>query len=195
MGSKTDLVRRKVNQMERNIFIVAAIGVGCTPKSAFDDAMFEVGIHNFNLIPLSSVIPPKTNIIETRRYNREVMPGTMQPVVMAHYASDKAGQVISAGIGWKLATEGGVFVEISGPWDGQTTENKLADSVEELARRRRDWNLLQPCQTRIMETTVGDKAACVLVCAVYDFMMVWGKKLDLGAIPQETQQEVLSPRL
>ena len=181
--------------MERNIFIVATAGVGCTPKSAFDDALFHGGIHNFNLIPLSSVIPPEASIIVTETYTGEIMPGTMQPVVMAHYSSEKPGQVISAGIGWKLASEGGVFVEISGPWDGKTTEAKLEASVDELARRRQNWNWLQPSQTQVMETTVEDKAACALVCAVYDFMKVWGKKQGMEAvIPQEmTAQEALSP--
>ncbi len=180
--------------MKKNIFIVDAIGIGCTLKSAFDDALFQVRIHNFNLIPLSSVIPPQTNVITTKTYDREMTPGTMQPVVMAHYESETYGQFISAGLGWKLASEGGVFVEVSGPWDGQITETKLVAGVEELAHRR-NWNWIQPCQMLVRETTVGDKAACALVCAVYDFMTVWGKKFDMGIIHLEKPQEVLSSLL
>lgn len=184
---------RKVNNMERNIFIVSAVGTGCIPKSAFDEALFRVGIHNFNLMPLSSVIPPQTNIIIAKTYHRNILPGTMQPVVLAHYESEKRGQVISAGIGWKLAKEGGVFVEVSGAWDGDKTEAQLMSSVEELARRR-NWNWVQSCQTRVQETQVGDKAACVLVCAVYDFMTVWGEKsaMETPILPQTSQEGVFS---
>jgi len=188
----TGLDARKVDNMERNIFIVSAVGTGCIPKSAFDDALFRVGIHNFNLMPLSSVIPPQTNIIITKTYPREILPGTMQPVVLAHHESESRSQVISAGIGWMLAKEGGVFVEVSGTWDGDTTEAQLISSVEELSQRR-DWNWVQSCQTRVKETQVADKAACVLVCAVYDFMTVWGEKLAIRTpISQQYLHEGIS---
>ncbi len=175
--------------MDKNIFIVSAVGTGCIPKSAFDDALFRVGIHNFNLMPLSSVIPPQTNIILQKTYNREILPGTMQPVVLAHHESEKYGQVISAGIGWKLAKEGGVFVEVRGAWDRKTTEAQLASSIEEFTRRR-NWNWVQSCQMQVQETKIADKAACALVCAVYDFIMVWGKKFPIETpIPQHNISE------
>ncbi len=41
---------------------------GKTLLSAFDRALLNAGIHNFNLIPLSSVIPPQSVIHETGTY-------------------------------------------------------------------------------------------------------------------------------
>jgi len=166
-----------MNQMNQNIFIIGATGTGCTPKSALDDALSRVGIHHFNLLPLTSVIPPMTNIILKGVYNRRILPGTVQPVVMAHYESETPGQVISAGIGWKLAAEGGVFIEVNGAWNEITTEHKLITSLEELTQRR-DWDWQQPSQTRVQETTVKNQASSVLVCAIYDFITVWGEKSD-----------------
>ena len=164
-----------MSQMSRNIFIVDATGTGCTPKSALDDALSKLGIHHFNLLHLTSVIPPMTEIILKDVYDRRILPGTVQPVVMAHFESDQPGQVISAGLGWKLAVEGGIFMEVNGVWDERTTEHKLLTSLDELARRR-DWDWQQPSQTKVQESIVKNQAASVLVCAIYDFITIWGEK-------------------
>ena len=42
-----------------NIYVSSGIGYGQTKLAAFDAALNEAGIANFNLIKLSSVIPPK----------------------------------------------------------------------------------------------------------------------------------------
>lgn len=41
------------------IDVVWGHGEGKTSLSAFDRTLLEAGIHNLNLIPLSSVIPPR----------------------------------------------------------------------------------------------------------------------------------------
>ena len=50
------------------IDIVAGSGVGQTSLSAFDAALFACGAHNFNLIALSSVIPPGATIVPRERF-------------------------------------------------------------------------------------------------------------------------------
>jgi len=44
------------------IFITWGSGDGPTEKAAFDAALFNAGIANYNLIPLSSVIPDNSEI-------------------------------------------------------------------------------------------------------------------------------------
>ncbi len=46
------------------IDIVWGESEGKTLLSAFDRALLNAGIHNFNLIPLNSVIPPQSVIHE-----------------------------------------------------------------------------------------------------------------------------------
>jgi arginine decarboxylase len=44
--------------------VAAAIGQGRTELSAFDSALVAVGAANFNLVRLSSVIPPHSTVVE-----------------------------------------------------------------------------------------------------------------------------------
>lgn len=49
------------------IYIAPGKGVGATELGAFDAALNDSGIANFNLIRLSSVIPPLTEVVEVDR--------------------------------------------------------------------------------------------------------------------------------
>ena len=44
------------------ITVTWGVGTGSTKLSAFDKALWNAGIANFNLIPLSSIIPPDSQI-------------------------------------------------------------------------------------------------------------------------------------
>ena len=93
--------------------LVAGAGVGSTLLSAFDDALLSCGVLNYNLIPLSSVIPPASNVVLLPRYTPHPDEhGHRLYVVKAEMRSDHAGTQIGAGIGWYQWGDGrGVFVE------------------------------------------------------------------------------------
>ncbi len=55
------------------IHIGTSIGTGETELSAFDTALYNAGIANYNLLYLSSVIPPRVNsssmtVVSVRSY-------------------------------------------------------------------------------------------------------------------------------
>jgi arginine decarboxylase len=95
------------------IAVVTGVGRGRTLLSAFDDALRRCGVHNYNLIPLSSVIPPSAVVVRRDRYATPPDEhGHRLYVVKADVRSDQPGQVIAAGIGWYQWGDGrGVFVE------------------------------------------------------------------------------------
>jgi arginine decarboxylase len=95
------------------IAVVAGVGRGATLLSSFDDALRRCGVHNYNLIPLSSVIPPRSVVVRRDRYATPADEhGHRLYVVKADMRSDRPGQVIAAGIGWyQWGDGGGVFVE------------------------------------------------------------------------------------
>ena len=95
------------------IAVVPAVGRGATLLSSFDDALGLCGVHNYNLIPLSSVIPPGAKVAPVERY---VAPaeefGDRLYVVKADARCAEPGRVIAAGLGWYQWEDGrGVFVE------------------------------------------------------------------------------------
>jgi arginine decarboxylase len=97
------------------IQIVSAVGRARTLLSSFDAALKSCGVHNYNLIPLSSVIPPQSSLMQVDQYRRPVQTdqhGHRLYVVKADARSDQPGQAVGAAIGWyRWDDDRGVFVE------------------------------------------------------------------------------------
>ncbi|MGI4849956.1 MAG: pyruvoyl-dependent arginine decarboxylase [Janthinobacterium lividum] len=109
------------------IFITSAMGNGTTRLAAFDNALFKAGVANFNLIPLSSVIPPGASIQTgtTIRCRDESATGCGADdelggqwgdrlyVVMAEHRTETMNTEVWAGVGWvqDRCTGKGLFVE------------------------------------------------------------------------------------
>ena len=93
--------------------IVSALGRGQTPISSFDDALRRCGVHNYNLIALSSVIPPRSEIVPAAYCARPPEEfGDRLYVVKADARASEPGSIVAAGIGWQQWQDGrGVFVE------------------------------------------------------------------------------------
>lgn len=147
------------------IEVVWGTGEGGTALGAVDSALADGGIHNYNLVSLSSVVPEDAAVRETGTHERQWDVGTMVATVLAENESTVTGETIAAGLGWATAEEGGVFYEAS-------SEN--ADTVETLLRRglrtakseRPDWHWDDAIDTQVVEHTVEDNGA-VIVAAVY----------------------------
>ena len=95
------------------IRVTSAIGRGQTLLSSFDDALYRCGVHNYNLLALSSVVPPGS-CIEKDRCHRPATDehGDRLYVVKAEARSDQPGEAVAAGIGWYQWGDGrGLFVE------------------------------------------------------------------------------------
>jgi len=159
-------VRR--SKLDKKIVIVKGIGEGSTSLSAFDAALSNAGIGDFNLLELSSVIPKQTLIEIKNKFDLDYEVGQIQPVVLSHTESDETGKEISAGLGWTIAEEGGVFIEISGCFGEKSCVEKIESSLKDMIARR-SWKWDGKINKYIATTTVGKKFSSVTVCAVYTF--------------------------
>ncbi|MFX1294891.1 MAG: pyruvoyl-dependent arginine decarboxylase [Promethearchaeota archaeon] len=157
--------------MEKKIVIVKGIGEGSTALSAFDAALHIAGISNFNLVELSSIIPKNTSIIIQEKFDYPYEVGQIQPVVISHIESNEKGREISAGLGWILANEGGVFIEISGSFEKKQCIENINFSLSEMIKRR-SWNWDKKFNNYIVNTTVKDFFSSVIVCAIYTFFKI-----------------------
>lgn len=158
------------------IDVVAKAGEGRTPLSAFDAALQECGAQNYNLLTLSSVIPPASRVVVCDRYKAPAGEyGHKLYVVMAEMRSSEPGAVIAAGLGWLQEDDGrGVFVEHEARMPGgdcAATERELASqistSLRDLAARRAVEFVAERVGSLIAVTRVGRQSACVLALAVY----------------------------
>ncbi|CAA9288469.1 MAG: hypothetical protein AVDCRST_MAG61-127 [uncultured Friedmanniella sp.] len=90
---------------------------GPTRLAAFDAALVAAGLENFNLLPLSSVIPPgaSVDVVAPAEQLRGRHGDVLYCVYAASYATKPDAQAW-AGIAWALRTDGsgaGLFVEHS----------------------------------------------------------------------------------
>ena len=158
------------------ITVVSAVGQGQTLLSSFDDALRRCGVHNYNLLCLSSIIPPGSRVVAAPR--RAAAPdefGHRLYVVKADARSATAGTVIAAGVGWLQWGDGrGIFVEHSAESSTLSCETveaalreEISDSLQDLCDGRDlDFDAAR-VGARIAIARVGSRPTTALALAVY----------------------------
>src|SRR4051812_34290613 len=121
------------------IQIVSGVGTGPTKLSAFDAALHEAGVANFNLIPLSSILPPASKIEIPKEKPQKPIGnwGDKLYVVKADTRIDTPNMEAWAGIGWvqDKKTGRGLFVEHEAA-NEKTLRLDIKQSLESLMARR-----------------------------------------------------------
>lgn len=168
-GPPRPLPEPSVATSPRGLRIAVARGVGRGPTelAAFDAALHAAGVANFNLIALSSVIPP-ASVVDV--VDRPIHPpgewGDRLYVVLAERRTSTPGDVAAAAIGWvtEPASGRGLFVE----HDGASLTEVEADaraSLDALADVRGGG--FGPPTVVGTDVRCDDAPVCALVVAVY----------------------------
>jgi len=144
--------------------VVWGTAEGETPLSAFDRALSAGGIHDYNLVRLSSVVPPDATVIERGTAEREWPVGQAVAAVVADAVGSVSGETVVAGLGWATSPEGGVFMEHTAD-SRDECETLLRRGVRDaMAHRDRTWD--GEVNTRLVEHVV-DRTGAAVVAAVY----------------------------
>lgn len=120
--------------------ILRATGTGGTTLSAFHDALVQVDLGHYNLVRLSSVVPPNTSVDATGKAPAPVGRwGDRLYCVYAEQRATRVGEQAWAGIGWvqRLDGGGGLFVEHEGTSE-QYVANAIRTSLDDLVAGRED---------------------------------------------------------
>lgn len=152
-----------------DITVRSASGAARTTLAAFDHALIAAGVANFNLILLSSVIPPGSTVT--------VVDGAAEPVAGTHgdrlycvvstsYAVEP-GQQTWAGLGWTVdaASGQGLFVEHSAATEADL-RRVIDDSLRDMVAHRGGG--YGEVQTVVASATCVDRPACALAVAAYE---------------------------
>ncbi|MBI2008680.1 hypothetical protein HYS82_03440 [Candidatus Amesbacteria bacterium] len=156
------------------IQVISATGYGSTTLSAFDRALKNVGIFNYNLLTLSSIIPVGVKVVKKTKYlARADQYGHRLYVVKADVRSSQSDKVIVAGLGWYFLKNGsGVFVEheIEAATKESAVEElnfKILSSLSDLCEFRGEKFHKDKAHTSLAVCEVGSHPACALAVAVY----------------------------
>lgn len=152
-----------------HISLTAGIGAGPTKLAAFDAALNDAGIANYNLIRLSSVIPPLSTVEPAPSEGKATVAGQWGDrlyVVIAERRVSTPGQQAWAGIGWvqDKATRRGLFVEHDGN-DELSVRDDIQQSLKALMVLREID--LGRAHEQVIGTVCHGQPVCALVAAVY----------------------------
>lgn len=151
------------------IQVVSGVGFGPTKLAAFDAALRDAGIANYNIIHLSSIIPPQSTVLPaTERAIRVGGWGDRLYAVMADLRIDTRYEEAVAGIGWvqEKETGRGLFVEHTGHTEREVRRDIMA-TLDALCAGRPDTTFGQP-HLAIRTTVCAGEPTCALVAAVFE---------------------------
>lgn len=146
-------------------FLVSGASDGFTPLNAFDGALLAAGIGNTNLVKMSSIVPPRCQLIAPI----QLPPGTLVPVAYAAITNDEPGQIISAGVAIALPKDedkNGLIMEYSAKGD----KNKIEEIVRNMAAegmKLRGWEI-KDIQSIAIEYTVKKIGAAFAAVVLWD---------------------------
>jgi arginine decarboxylase len=153
----------------RTIEVSSAVGQGPTTLAAFDDALLRNGVGNFNLVRLSSVIPPGTDVLPvTGRPDVVGDWGDRLYVVMAEMRVDRPGREAWAGIGWVQHEETGrgLFVEHEGLSE-HAVRADIESSLSALVAARPTTEF-GPIESVLVGGQCDGEPICAMAVAVYE---------------------------
>jgi arginine decarboxylase len=149
-----------------NIHMSSGVGGGPTELAAFDAALMDAGVANFNLLCLSSVIPPNATIVHAKHRALPGDHGRRLYVVMSQMRQSQSGRPAHAGIGWvQQGVDGpGLFVELH-----DENRDRLEADLHVTLNAMRSYRDITfgPVQTQIASKTCITQPVCALVVAVF----------------------------
>ena len=108
--------------------LTAGAGEGSTPLNALDSALLNAGIANWNLLLVSSILPPKAEVTYEVPTIKE---GSLVPIVLAKITSDRKGEVISSAVAIGVGEEFGIIMEHADRVVKEKVEEETKRKVEE----------------------------------------------------------------
>ncbi|MCF4121092.1 pyruvoyl-dependent arginine decarboxylase [Antribacter sp. KLBMP9083] len=146
----------------------AGTGTGRTTLAAFDAALADAGVSDFNLVRLSSIVPPGSRILEVD--GPEQLRGDHGDALFCVYARAHAslpGHEAWAGVAWSRRDDGsgaGLFVEHEGPSHEQVSSD-LTHSLEDLSATR--GGAYEPEGRRVVGIRCDTLPVCAVVVATF----------------------------
>ncbi|MEV6343009.1 pyruvoyl-dependent arginine decarboxylase [Actinoplanes sp. NPDC051851] len=148
--------------------VLRKTGSGTTSLAAFHDALVQMDCGFYNLVRLSSVIPPGTTVDPSGKAG--VPEGAWGDRLFCVYAEQHAtlpGEEAWAGIGWvqRRDGQGGLFVEHEGTSEAFVT-NAIRASLRDLVKGHED--AFEPADYVVHGAVCQDEPVCALVLAPYE---------------------------
>ncbi|HID72850.1 TPA: arginine decarboxylase, pyruvoyl-dependent [Candidatus Micrarchaeota archaeon] len=115
------------------IFFTKGVGKALDQLTAFEHALRDAGIAPYNIVTVSSILPPGAKIVSRKEGLKLLKPGQVVFVVMSRAASNEPNRLLAASVGCAMPADKGQYGYLSEHHAFGVTEKKAADFSEDLA--------------------------------------------------------------
>jgi len=148
--------------------LVLTKGVGWHPEqlTSFEMALRDAGLASFNLVSVSSIVPPRCRIVGRKTGLAELAPGQVVFTVLSRAATDEPHRLLAASIGVGVPRDRNKYGYLSEHHSFGQTEEVAGEYAEDLA-------------AEMLATVLG---------AEFDPNQSWDEKRDIWRIRGEIVQ-------
>ena len=115
------------------IFLTTGIGIHKERLASFEVALRDAGIASYNLVYVSSIIPPKCKLISLERGLTRLQHGQIIFCVMSRIDTNEPNRLIAAAIGMAKPLDSKLYGYLSEHGSYGETHKKAGDYAEDLA--------------------------------------------------------------
>ncbi len=151
------------------IHVAGGVGIAPTEMAAYDAALADANLHNYNLISVSSVIPANAELAVVEKAPDLGPAGNKLTVVQGKIvaAPGSDAEQISTGIGWATGPGPGLFYEAHGT-DPEAVETEIRRGLE-AGCELREWTITdRDVRVSTVEPRTDSYTAAVMLAAYGD---------------------------
>jgi len=122
-----------LNLVPKYLFFTKGVGHDPEMLRSFENALENAGIARFNLVPVSSIVPPGCKVIPRERGLAMLQDGQIVFVILSKCSSNERRRLLSASIGCALPADKGMYGYISEHHAFGQTAEEAGEYAENLA--------------------------------------------------------------
>jgi len=122
-----------MRMIPRKVFFTRGVGRHRERLSSFEMALRDAGIEKFNLVRVSSILPPHCEIVSREEGLKELSPGEIVFCVLSENASNEPHRLISASVGCAVPKDRNVYGYLSEHHSFGQSEKEAGEYAEDLA--------------------------------------------------------------
>ncbi|MCR4323181.1 MAG: arginine decarboxylase, pyruvoyl-dependent [Candidatus Azambacteria bacterium] len=122
-----------MNFVPKKVFFTKGVGVSKEQLTSFELALRDAGIAQYNLVPVSSIFPPKCKRVSRDEGLKELQPGSIVHCVISRNATNEPNRLIAASVGTAMPQDAANYGYLSEHHSFGETSEKAGDYAEDLA--------------------------------------------------------------
>lgn len=122
-----------MNHVPTKVFFTKGVGKAKDHLTAFEFALRDAGIAQFNLVHVSSILPPGAKVVSRKEGLKHLNPGQVVFVVLSRAASNEPNRLLAASVGAAVPADKKMYGYLSEHHAFGETEKKAAEHAEDLA--------------------------------------------------------------